>query len=281
VENNIVVDFHIHPVPSEAHIPESFRSFVENAQQNLADLRKNYGEPRQLLDLMDQAGVDYSVVIAEEAPITSALVTNEEVREFCGVSPRLIPFASINPYLTSDTAAVLERLVSQEGFRGLKMYPTYQYFYPNDPLVYPLYAKAQDLDIPVMFHTGSSVFKGSRLKYGDPIFFDDVAVDFPKLSIVMCHGGRPLWYDKAAFLTRLHENIYLDISGLPPKRLLSYFPDLNRMASKVLFGSDWYSVKGVKKNIEAIRELPLGDMAKAKILGENAARLLKLQSRES
>ena len=277
----MIVDFHIHPVPSETHIPESFKTFLEKEQRDLADLRKNYGESAQLLELMDQAGVDYSVVIAEVAPITSALVTNEEVREFCRLSPRLLPFASINPYLTTDSPAVLERLVSQEGFRGLKMYPTYQYFYPNDPLVYPLYARAQDLQIPIMFHTGSSVFKGSRLKYGDPIFFDDVAVDFPKLTIIMCHGGRPLWYNKAAFLARLHENVYLEISGLPPKRLLSYFPDLKRMSTKVLFGSDWYSVKGIKKNIEVIRKLPIGDNAKAQILGENAARLLNLHSIES
>jgi uncharacterized protein len=278
----MIVDFHIHPVPSETHIPESFRNFVEKQQQrDFADLRKKYGEPAQLLALMDQAGVDYSVVIAEVSPITSALVTNEEVREFCRLSPRLLPFASINPYLTPDSPAVLERLVRQEGFKGLKMYPTYQYFYPNDPLVYPLYARAQDLQIPIMFHTGSSVFKGSRLKYGDPIFFDDVAVDFPKLTMVMCHGGRPLWYDKAALLARLHENVYLEISGLPPKRLLSYFPDLERISTKVLFGSDWYGVIGIKENIEEIRKLPINADAKKLILGDNAARLLNLHSRDS
>lgn len=277
----MIVDFHIHPVPSAAHIPESFKDFVEKQKQDFADLRENYGEPAQLLALMDQAGVDYSVVIAEVAPITSALVTNEEVRAFCRLSPRLLPFASINPYLTADAAAVLERLVGQQGFRGLKMYPTYQYFYPNDPLVYPLYARAQELEIPIMFHTGSSVFKGARLKYGDPIFFDDVAVDFPKLAVVMCHGGRPFWYDKAAFLARLHENVYVEISGLPPKRLLSYFPDLERISAKVLFGSDWYGVQGIKENIDEIRKLPINDEAKENILGGSAARLLKLPSGES
>jgi len=277
----VIVDFHIHPVPSEAHIPESFRNFVANQQQDFGDLRENYGQSAQLLGMMDQAGVDYAVVIAEIAPVTSALVTNEEVRDFCRQSPRLLPFASINPYLTADAAAVLERLVSREGFKGLKMYPTYQYFYPNDPLVYPLYARAQEFGIPIMFHTGSSLFKGSRLKYGDPIFFDDVAVDFPQLTIIMCHGGRPFWYDRAAFLARLHDHVYVEISGLPPKKLLSYFPELERLASKVLFGSDWYGVKGIKENIEAIGKLPLSDDAKKLILGDNAARLLQLPDRES
>jgi predicted TIM-barrel fold metal-dependent hydrolase len=277
----MIVDFHIHPVPSEAHIPASFRDFVAQQDQDFAHLRHNYGDAAQFVELMDQAGVDYAVVIAEVAPITSALVTNDEVRDFCRPSPRLVPFASINPYLTTDAAGVLEGLVSREGFQGLKMYPTYQYFYPNDPLVYPLYARAQELQIPIMFHTGSSVFKGARLKYGDPIFFDDVAVDFPHLTIIMCHGGRPFWYDRAAFLARLHDHVYVEISGLPPQKLLSYFPELERIAGKVLFGSDWYGVKGIKENIEAIRRLPLSGDAKRLILGDNAARLLKLPARES
>jgi predicted TIM-barrel fold metal-dependent hydrolase len=277
----MIVDFHIHPVPSEAHIPASFRDFVAKQQQDFGDLRENYGESAQFVALLDQAGVDYAVVIAEVAPITSALVTNDEVRDLCRQSPRLVPFASINPYLTTDAAGVLEGLVSREGFQGLKMYPTYQYFYPNDPLVYPLYARAQELQIPIMFHTGSSVFKGARLKYGDPIFFDDVAVDFPHLTIIMCHGGRPFWYDRAAFLARLHDHVYVEISGLPPQKLLSYFPELERIAGKVLFGSDWYGVKGIKENIEAIRRLPLSGDAKRLILGDNAARLLKLPARES
>jgi predicted TIM-barrel fold metal-dependent hydrolase len=276
----MIIDFHIHPVPSEAHIPASFRDFVTQQDQDFAHLRHNYGEAAQFVELMDQAGVDYAVVVAEVAPITSALVTNDEVRDFCQQSPRLVPFASINPYLTTDAAGVLEGLVSREGFQGLKMYPTYQYFYPNDPLVYPLYARAQELQIPIMFHTGSSVFKGARLKYGDPIFFDDVAVDFPHLTIIMCHGGRPFWYDRAAFLARLHDHVYVEISGLPPQKLLSYFPELERIAGKVLFGSDWYGVKGIKENIEAIRRLPLSSDAQRLILGDNAARLLKLPARE-
>ncbi|MGC1405047.1 MAG: amidohydrolase family protein [Thermodesulfobacteriota bacterium] len=271
----MIVDFHVHPVPSDAHIPDTFKEFVARQRQDLAELRKNYGQPEQFLDLMDQAGVDYAVLLAEIAAITSALVTNEEVLQFCQASPRLLPFASINPYLTTNLAAVLEDLI-RDGFKGLKMYPTYQYFYPNDPLVYPLYAKAQELEVPVMFHTGSSTFQGSRLKYGDPIFFDDVAVDFPELTIIMCHGGRPFWYNKAAFLARLHKNVYLEISGLPPKKLLDYFPDLERIAAKMLFGSDWYGVKTIKENIDEIRNLKINEDAKEMILGINAALLLKL-----
>ncbi|MDY0042749.1 MAG: amidohydrolase family protein, partial [Desulforhabdus sp.] len=162
------------------------------------------------------------------------------------------------------------------GFRGLKLYPTYQYYYPNEPMLYPLYAKAQELNIPISLHIGSSIFTGSRLKYGDPIYLDDVAVDFPDLVLLQCHSGRPFWYEKSFALARLHKNLYLEISGLPPKKLLHYFPELERIAHKVIYGSDWPGVPTIKENVEAIRELPISEEARRKILGENGARLLSL-----
>ena len=86
---------------------------------------------------------------------------------------------------------------------------------------------------------GTSIFPGARNKYGDPIYVDDVAVDFPKLKILLAHGGRPLWMHTAFFLVRRHPNVYLDISGIPPKTLLKYFPRLDEIAHKTLFGTDW------------------------------------------
>ena len=157
----------------------------------------------------------------------------------------------------------------------MKLYPTYNFFYPNDPMLYPLYEAAQELGLPVMFHTGLSVFKGSRLKYGDPIFYDDIAVDFPDLKIVMCHGGRDCWYKEAVTVARLHENVYIDVAGLPPKKLLTYFPDLPRLAHKFVFGTDWPSVD-IGKNADDLAALPLPEEAVRGILGETAARLLGL-----
>jgi len=77
-----------------------------------------------------------------------------------------------------------------------------------------------------MFHPGSSLFRGFRLKYGDPLNLDDVAVEFPDLVIVQAHGARGFWYDRAAFLARIHPNVYMEVAGLPPHRLLDYFPEL-------------------------------------------------------
>jgi predicted TIM-barrel fold metal-dependent hydrolase len=168
-----------------------------------------------------------------------------------------VPFCDLNPHLFTDLGAELRRKVEEEGFRGLKLYPTYQHYFLNDPRVYPLYEAAQELDIPVLIHTGSSIFKGARIKYGDPLHLDDVAVDFPRLKLVMAHAGRGFWYDRAFFLSRLHANVYMEVSGLPPAKLLSYFPELEHNTDKVIFGSDWPGMPHIRRNMEGIAELPL------------------------
>ncbi len=279
----MIIDFHIHVGRSEMWHPWIF----EWAVNNLREEDRALG-PQKLLDAiagsretlerhLDACGVDYAVVLAEESPVTTGMTTNEYVRDFCRGSQRLIPFCNVNPHLDARPAQELERLVTREGFRGLKLYPTYQHFYPNDPALYPLYAVAQSLKIPVMAHTGSSVFRGAKLKYGDPLAFDDVAVDFPNLVIVMAHSGRGFWYDRAFFLSRLHENVYMEIAGLPPQRLLDYFPEFERNADKIIFGSDWPGMPYIRRNIEAFRQLPLQDSTKEKVLGGNAARVLGIR----
>lgn len=277
-----VIDFHIHAYDSPITAPESYIQFMNRAlgeqYGSFENFVRSHTRPDKYLEVLDGAGVEFAVIVAELAPITSAIASNETIERLCSASPRLIPFASINPYLTAHPAQELERLVLKLGFRGLKLYPTYQQYYLNDPMLYPLYAKAQELRIPVMWHTGSSVFPASRLKYGDPLHGDDVAVDFPDLTLIMAHSGRPIWYDHAYTLARLHENVYMELAGLPPQRLLNYFPELERVADKVLFGSDWPSIPTatIRRNIEIIRGLPLPEKAKERILGANAARILRL-----
>jgi len=270
------IDFHVHMGVYTYHQPWVTEWIKQSHPVGYEDYIKHYNDPGAFEELLTSEGVDYACVLAELSHITTGVCTNEQVRDFCRGRSRLIPFCDINPYIYTNLGNELRQKVENEGFRGLKLYPTYQHYYLNDQRMYPLYQAAQDLDIPVLIHTGSSVFKGSRMKYGDPLHLDDVAVDFPKLKLIMAHSGRGFWYDKAFFLSRLHANVYMEIAGLPPAKLLTYFPELARNTDKVIFGSDWPGMPRIKQNMETVRKLPLPVEGIEDILGGNAAKLLGL-----
>jgi predicted TIM-barrel fold metal-dependent hydrolase len=269
-----VIDMHLHIVDPGNLRPWTKDYLRASSGQQLDYLIQLMRSPELLVEMLHENGVDYGVVLTEISPITTGVISNEAVAQFCEGHDALIPFANINPFMVADLARELERCVLEMGFKGLKLYPTYQGFYANDNMIYPLYAKAQELDIPVMIHTGSSIFRGARLKFGDPLWIDDVAVDFPDLNLIQVHSGRGLWYSRAFFLARLHQNVHMEIAGLPPQKLLDYFPDLEKNADKIVFGSDWPGLRSIRANIETIRSLALREDTKARILGENAARLL-------
>lgn len=277
-----VVDFHIHPIVYDQFYVETALDWIKEMHtgKDWDRFYRDFSDPDYLSSYLRENGIDYGVVMAEISPMVTGVCTNEYVLQFCRDQERLIPFASINPSLTVNTGRELKRLV-QEGFRGVKLYPTYQHCYPNDRRLYPLYGQAEQLRIPVMIHTGTSIFKGAKLKYGDPLYLDEVAVDFPGLNIILVHSGRGFWYERAFVLARIHENVYMEVAGLPPQKLLDYFPELERIADKVLFGTDWPGIIDPAGNIRAICSLPLSEQAIEKILGGNAARLLDLPASRS
>lgn len=271
-----LVDVHMHVTTAAEYAPW----FMDWLRPSLKEDPRRYLErtlatPGAFIQYLDTQGIDFAVCLAETNPLVTGTSPNDRVAEFCRSSQRLIPFANVNPFVTREPVEEVRRCV-EAGHRGLKIYPVYQGFYPNDRRLYPVYGAAQDLGLPVMFHTGSSTFPGARIKYGDPIHLDDVAVDFPELTIIMCHAGRGFWYDRAFFLARLHQNVHLDVTGLPPRKLLDYFPELEKLAHKVVFGSDWPAVTDIAANVTALRALPLSPEAREGILGRNAARLLGL-----
>jgi predicted TIM-barrel fold metal-dependent hydrolase len=203
---------------------------------------------------------------------------NGYIAEYCrGHADRLVAMGSVHPRFSKDPGADVDRL-AEAGVRALKVHPPHQLFLPNDyrtgrlPGLEALYRRAAANRLPVMFHTGTSIFPGARNVYGDPITIDDVAVDFPDLTIVLAHGGRPLWGDTAFFLVRRFPNVFMDISGIPPKVVLKMFPRLEEISHKVLFGSDWPgpAVPAISRNVQEIEALPLSDAALARILRDNA-----------
>lgn len=270
------IDFHVHLALYSEYRPWVTEWIKQSHPEGFEEFINRYNNPDEFEELLTDEGVDYACILAELSPVTTGLCTNKQVQEFCKGRKRLIPFCDLNPHLYTDLGSELRNKVESEGFRGVKLYPTYQQYYLNDSRMYPLYSSAQELGIPVLIHTGSSVFKGARLKYGDPLHLDDVATDFPSLNLVMAHSGRGFWYDRAFFLSKLHANVYMEVSGLPPAKLLTYFPELAGNTDKVIFGSDWPGMSQIRRNMDTIASLSLPPEGVDNILGGNAAKLLHL-----
>ncbi|MTV25730.1 amidohydrolase [Nitriliruptoraceae bacterium ZYF776] len=272
-----VVDFHTHLFPCGGADGEVLRPLAQRGLlHELAGAVMGEREitPDELVGFFRSQGVERSVVLAEVTPLTVGVSNNEFVGEFCAGVDALVPFCAPNPFIDRDLVVIVDALIARYGFRGVKIYPSYLPIAPNDSRLYPLYGYAQERCLPVMFHTGLSTFKGSRMRYADPLLLDDVAVDFPRLPIVMAHGGRDLWFREAFTLARIHSNVYLELSGLPPTRLLEYFPKLPELPGRVIFGTDFPVLRSIERNVAAIRDLGLSDAFTADVLGGTASRLL-------
>ena len=211
-------------------------------------------------------------------------VSNEEVAELAAEhADIMLPFASIDPGRGADGVREARRLIEHYGVRGFKFHPQFQEFLPNDRVAYPLYEVIAEAKLPAIFHTGHSGMGtgmpgggGIRLKYGDPMCIDDVAVDFPDMPIVLAHPSWP-WQDQALSICLHKPQVYIDLSGWSPK----YFPrELVRYANtqlkhKVLFGTDFPLITP-ERWLADFAALDIRDEVRPLILKENAVSLLKL-----
>ena len=251
---------------------------------NRAELEGYASDARALLARMDADGIERVGLINYVSPDLMGFTAdaNPWMIEYARADPsRLIAFGSVNPRFTADVAGETSRIIDR-GARAIKVHPPHQLFRANAyqdalPALADLYRVAQDAQVPVTIHTGTSVFPGARSRFGDPMDVDDIAIDFPRLTILLAHGGRPLWMEAAFFLVRRHPNVHLELSGIPPSKLLDYFPRLEEIADKTVWGTDWPSpgVRSMRANVDGFMALPLSDASKAAILHDNAANIWK------
>jgi predicted TIM-barrel fold metal-dependent hydrolase len=223
------------------------------------------------------------VVFSVDESLTGRpLAPFEEVAAFAAANQDVvIPFASVNP-TRHDAAREARRLIAA-GARGFKLHPPLQQFHANDKIAYPFYEAIAEARLPVVIHTGHSGIGtgmpgggGVRLKYGNPMDIDDVAVDFPDMPIVLAHPSFP-WQDEAISICLHKPQVYIDLSGWSPK----YFsPTLVQYANtllkhKVLFGSD-YPMLTPDRWLADFEKIGIRDEVRPLILKENAVRLLGL-----
>lgn len=273
-------DAHIHVQPWWELRPDVYAAMTRG-RTDMDALEKIMRSPEHLLRLMDAEGVERAVLVNyPSAAMGFTHRVNDYVADYCAHAPqRLIAMGGVDPGSCDDPAAEVRR-AAERGVKALKLHPPHMGIAPNAYLdgdlgLRAVYEEAQRLGLPVLIHTGTSVFPGARSRLGEPILVDDVAVDFPELKIVLAHGGRPLWMEQAFFLVRRFPNVFMDLSGIPPKKLPEYFPRLVEIADKALYGSDWPSpgVRSMKQNLDDFRALGYPPEALAKMLGANAKRV--------
>ena len=274
----MITDCHVHIAPLEMFRPDALE-LIRRKRPNFDQIVEFCRSPKSFLEYLDSAGVDRAVLINYVAPdiIGFTAAVNQYIADYTKENPgRLISCGGVHPRHTANILADIDQILRLK-IRMIKIHPPHQLLFPNDyqngvKELEMIYRAAEANGIPVMFHTGTSIFQGARNRYGDPIYVDDVAVDFPKMKILMAHGGRPLWMHTCFFLLRRHPNVFLDISGIPPRSLLQYFPRLEEIAHKTLFGTDWPGpgVPDIKTNLDEFRALPLRDESKQQILSKTA-----------
>jgi predicted TIM-barrel fold metal-dependent hydrolase len=264
---------------------------VNDATATDAAAKKYFGEsgasrdPKALAEYYRSRKMAFVIFAVDEKLTGRPRVTNEEVIRFAADNTDVaIPFASIDPHRGKEGVREAKRLVGDGLVRGLKLHPPVQQFSPDDKMVYPLYEVFAEARLPVLFHTGHSGIGtgvpgggGVRLKYGNPMPIDDVAVDFPEMPIILAHPSFP-WQDEAISICLHKPTVYIDLSGWSPK----YFsPTLvqyanSRLKEKVLFGSD-YPFITPDRWIADFEKLDIRSEVRPLILKENAVKLLALK----
>lgn len=228
----------------------------------LRDAKRAWGQQYELIATPEQhwesiKEYDGAVVLAFNCPATGVVVPNDYVASYVSKYPgKLFGFASINPH-DEDASSQLEFAVKKLGLAGLKLAPIYQNFYPDDKKYFPIYAKANELNIPILWHQGTSFVSNGFLDASRPAALDPIARTFPELKMVIAHLGHP-WHGECVSVIRKNPNVYADMSALGTRPWQFYNAMMNvveyGVPDKVLFGSD-YSFFTTKQTIDSFRRI--------------------------
>lgn len=277
-----IIDTHVHP---------NTREYIESGGHYLQHSAAYFGQTLEP-QTIEEVAKEYQelnamgVLLAWDAETNTGVppLTNDYIAGLVKRFPEtFIGFASVDPWKGKRAVAEVERAVGELGLRGVKFHQTAQGFFPNDHRFYPLWEKCQELGVPVLFHMGVTGFGGGvpggdglRLKYCRPIYLDDLAADFPRLTIIGAHPAWP-WHDEMLAVAMHKGNVYMDLSGWSPK----YFPPSvvqyanTLLQDKFLFGSDAPFIKP-RRWLADFEKAPFKDSVRRKILYENARKVLKL-----
>jgi predicted TIM-barrel fold metal-dependent hydrolase len=283
----MVIDFRVRPPIAEAYpeIPELER-YGEIYERSFAATRDDIERGwEMLIDQMDEADVRLAVVVAEDVEGTlGKKVPNEAIAEGIKKYPdRFRGLASVDPHKGHQAVEELEYAVRELGMIGLTLWPCFNEMYCTDRRYYPLYEKCLELGVFVVIHTSVNFSKTAGLDLGRPVHLDQVAMDFPDLTIVASHAGWP-WVLELIAVAWRHPNVFMETSAMRPKHMLKdhsgWGPLFNYgnsiLADRIMFATAW-PLLPFKRSIDEFRQFPLKDEVMEKWLYGNAARLLGIE----
>jgi hypothetical protein len=289
----MVIDWHVHAGEAEFFerypaYADVFRKFWEPfIRLYHFDVFKMMNQPLgDKLAMLGEAGVDLAVFIGLDlAPDFEFKIPIDYLAELERKNPgRIVAFPALNPKKGLEAALDDLEQMAALGLRGFKAFPCF-WGDPSDRRYYPLWERAVDKGLIAMFHMGSQIAPGARLKWCRPVLLDDVAMDFPELTIVIAHMGWPWIAETVMGLGRKNPNVYFDTGALRPSL---HFGDVDYTAKegiyryierqiphKVLYGSDFPNAQP-KEMVTGFKQLPLGRDFLEEFLGGNARKLLRV-----
>lgn len=226
---------------------------------------------------LDSNGVELAVFTGRQSGSTESFdIDNNYVAQVVKRFPkRVIGFAGIDPMRGPESVRGIEHAVAQLGLRGIALDPFGSAVQANDRRLYPVYAKCAELDVPVVITCGPLPFPGPRLDYGDVRCVDDVACDFPGLSIMINHTGWP-WVAETIAIAFRHDNVYINTSlyaHLPGGHLFAEAAN-TILPERIIFASG-FPVSPIETALERLQTLPFTPAALEAVLYGNAHRLLR------
>lgn len=219
----MIVDCHTHLMWYPDHLSERFAQ--EALASKLVKMKHSGGATYTAsldLHVYDSRPADHwraaqaadkTIVFGLQARASGVWVPNEIIADYVRQHPdRLEGWASVDPS-EPDCVEQLEHCVQTLGLRGLKLGPVYQHFDPQDRKHWPLFRKCQELGLPILWHQGTTFPSQARLRWGNPLQLEDIAMDFPDLRMIIAHLGHP-WEESVVALIRKCPNVYADISAV-------------------------------------------------------------------
>lgn len=271
-----MVDGHVHVNRFDLMTPGARRVIESNP--TFPQMERFVRDPDAFLAHLDAEGVWQAWLInyCAKSVMGYGDEVNPWVAEYVQADPeRLVAVGGYEPGAGGDGAKAADRLHAM-GIKAVKVHTVHQHLRPDDERLRPLFRRLEELRMPVIFHTGTSRFPGADNAYADPAPVGAVCARFPDLPVILAHGGRPDQTDAALEIVEEFPNAWLDLSSCPPQRLGAYFGDLEALAPRTLWGSDWPGpgVPGMGANVEAFLKLGLPERANRLILHDNSQALL-------